>query len=454
MVVLSSDYHGQAKAVWILFLLVCFGFGYVLYFASDKHILFASSRKKYKNIFNKTQNLLPQCDLSHIKENEVLNNVNYLYNNGRFIASTTSRCEYFSSGNLYFDSLIEDLRKAKEFIFIEYFIISDGILLTKLLSILQDKSSEGVEVRIIYDDMGSHGTLKRKTKKQIKKAGIQLLPFNKLLPVFNIALNLRDHRKIVVIDGKVGYTGGTNLADEYTNDRRMYGYWKDEGIKIVGNVVDNFTIAFLSQWEFLTGKHIDYSRYINKSDCPMFPTSNSVIIPFMSGPNLDYSIAQNMYSNIISNAEEKLYIMTPYFIPDETIINLLTIKAKSGVDVRIILPDVPDKRFVYMVSRNNAEKLISSGVKIYTMTNSFVHSKVLITENSAIVGSINVDLRSFNQQFESAVYLNEPLTLAKINQDFEKTFAHSVIITDKNMKRKNLSFRVISGLLNILSTFM
>ncbi|MBQ7880975.1 MAG: cardiolipin synthase [Clostridia bacterium] len=449
--VLSSDYHGQAKAMWVLFLITCFGFACFIYFLSDKHILFARARKKYNKILKQTENLQEQSDLSSVANNEVKTNCQYLYNAGKFVTDLNSRSIFFPSGAQLFDSILSELEKAKEFIFIEYFIISNGVLFNRIFDILKEKAQVGVDVRIIYDDMGSHGTLKRKTKKQIISAGIKLHPFNRLVPVFNIALNLRDHRKIVVVDGKTAFTGGANLADEYINEKRMHGYWKDCGIKIEGKAVDNLTISFLTQWQFLNNKPIDYKKYLNKAESFK---STGVTVPFVSGPNYQFSIAQNIYANEIANAKEKLYIMTPYFIPDETITNLIINKARSGVDVRIILPEVADKKFVYVVSRNNVEKLILHGVKVYTMTSSFVHSKIILTENSAIVGSINMDLRSFNQQFESAIFTNETTTLQAINDDFDNTIKHSQLITKKTLKRNKLHFRILAGLFNLISPFM
>lgn len=451
--VLSSDYHGQAKATWVLFLLVCFGFGYVFYFLSDKRILFAKSKKKYNKVLKQTENLKLQKPLCKATSAKVLSTCNYLYNAGKFVSYDNSKTKYYPSGASLFDDILEDIKKAKKFIFIEYFIISNGVLLNRFLNVLNKKASEGVDVRIIYDDMGSHKTLKRKTKKQIIKAGIKLQCFNRLVPVFNIALNLRNHRKIVVVDGKISYTGGTNLADEYVNEKRMHGYWKDTGIRVEGPASDNFTLAFLEEWQFLTNENVDFASYLNKAK-PLQVAEGIVVTPFVSGPNYPYSIAQNMFANEIANASEKLYIMSPYFIPDETIINMLANKARSGVDVRIILPDIADKKFVYIVSRNNAEKLISSGVKVYTMTSSFVHAKVILTESSAIVGSINMDLRSFNQQFESAVYSNDKTLLNDINLDFINTINHSKMITSKDMRRRRYSYRAVAGLLNLISPFM
>lgn len=450
--VLSSNYHGQAKATWILFLFISFGFGYIIYFLSDKRISFGKSRKKYNKIINSNYDLQPKTDLSNIKCEETKSNCKYLETVGNFKTHFCSKTTYFKSGSSFFDEVLDKIEKANEFIFIEYFIISKGILLNRFLKILKQKAANGVDVRIIYDDMGSHGTLSRKTKKEITKYGIKILPFNRLVPVFNIALNLRNHRKIVIIDGKISFTGGANLADEYTNEKRMHGYWKDAGIKIEGSATDNFTIAYLNEWEFLTNQKIDYNKYLNK--CNDSVLTNEICTPFVSGPNYPYSIAQNIYANQISNAKEKLYIMTPYFIPDETITNLIISRAKSGIDVKIILPEIADKKFVYVVSRSNAEKLLKHGVKIFTMKSSFVHSKVILNETSAIVGSINVDLRSFNQQFESAVFTDSKSTLREIENDFNYTLERSIEITDKNKKRNLLHYRILAGLFNLISPFM
>lgn len=449
--VLSSDYHGQAKATWILFLLVCYSFGYIIYFFSDKRILFAKSRKKYEKILKNTENLQQQIDLSDVNS-DAKNKCHFLYNSGKFIAHKKSKTTYFPSGAGFYDDLLENLEKAEKFIFIEYYIIANGVLFDRFFDVLEKKANSGVDVRIIYDDMGSHGTLKRKNKRKLINAGIKIHAFNRLVPFFIISLNLRDHRKIVVIDGKVCYTGGTNLADEYINEKRVYGYWKDSGIKIEGQATDNLTIAFLTQWEFLTGEQIDYQKYLKLA--PELDTNNEIVVPYVSGPNYKFSISQNMYMSEIASAKETLYIMTPYFIPDETLNNMLIEKAREGVDVRIILPDIADKKFVYVVSRNNAERLMEHGIKIYTMTHSFVHSKIVYTEKSAIVGSINVDLRSFFQQFESAVLTTEKQTLDCINQDFEKTFLYCKLITEQTKRRNKLHYRILAGIFKIVSPFM
>jgi len=449
--VLSSNKNSQSKPIWIFFLLTCFEFGYIFYFISNEKIFWRNSKKKYCNIINKSSNLLTYNDKLTYKTKEIENDCKYLETAGKFLPHMNNDCKYYSSGSSLFDDIIKELDKAKDFIFMEFYIISDGILLNKILTVLENKVTQGVDVRIIYDDLGSHGTIKRKTKKKIIKSGIKLCSFNKVLPKVSALLNYRDHRKLVIIDGKVVFTGGTNLADEYINEKRLHGYWKDSGVIIIGPAVDNFTISYLRQWEFVTNDKIEYANYLNLSQ----KTDNhNIVVPFVDGLEYEDNISKNIYCNIISNTKEKLYIMSPYFVIDDTINNLLINKAKSGVDVRIILPEIADKKLVYIISRNNAEKLLKYGIKVYTMRNSFVHSKVLLNDYCAIVGSINMDLRSFYQQFESAIYITDPKVLKEINEDFNDTFIKSKLKTTRNSSRNNMFIRIIAGIINLISPFM
>ncbi len=448
--VLSSNKNSHSKAVWIIFLLLFFPFAYFFYIISDKRVLMLGSGKRYKRIFNESKDFIHQNQIK-TSNKKVKNDCEYLFNSGGFDTYTNTESKYFCSGNAFFSDVLQRLKQAKEFIFMEFFIISDGVLLSRTLNILRDKVKEGVLVRIIYDDMGSHKTLSRKTKNKIKSMGIELCPFNKILPFFSVMINYRDHRKIIVVDGKTAYTGGCNLADEYVNEKRMHGYWKDCGIRLDGSAVDGFTLMFLRQWEFLNRKKEDYSTYLHKAE--KF-NNNSVFVPYADGLEYSVSICKSTYENMLAGADEFIYIMTPYFIVDDTFTNLLITKALSGVDVRIIIPEVPDKTFVYGVTRNNVEKLIDYGIKVYCMKSSFVHSKLLLTENSVVVGSINMDLRSFYQQFECAVYLNDKAVLQDVKADFDQTFKDSLLITEKNKLRKRVFYRMFAGVMQIFAPFM
>ena len=449
--VLSSKKNGLSKAVWIIFLLLGFMFAHVIYLLSDDRFFFYRARKRYHKIFKKSEKYFINNDIDQSVSKAVENDCNFFKNCGKFSVCKNTLLNYFPSGAQLFDDVIERLKSAEKFIFIEYYIISDGVLLKRISDILKEKASNGVDVRIIYDDMGSHGTLTKKTKKELLESKIKMQAFNRLVPLFSVALNYRDHRKMIIIDGKTAYTGGCNLADEYINEKRLYGYWKDNGLRLDGQAVDSFSLIFLRQWEFLSKKEEDYSIFFNH-----YATykKDSVVVPYADGLEYSLHIGKQVYENIISNAREKLYIMTPYFIPDEILTGILINKAISGVDVRIILPAVPDKKVVYGVSLNNAEKLSELGVKVYLMKNAFVHSKVVMSENSVVVGSINIDLRSFYQQFECAVYSNDKTLMEQVEKDFIQTIEDSEKITYDNRRRNNVIYRLAAGALQIFAPLM
>jgi len=449
--VICSNRNSKSKPVWVLFLIITFTFGYIFYFLSDERIIWHKNSKKYNLITKKVNSyrinqLQPQC-----KSIQNLSTQNYLLNVGQFSAYTSTKSTYLKSGEIFFEELINSLKTAKKFIFMEFFIISDGIILSEILKILKQKVEDKVKVKIIYDDLGSHKSFSRKTKKEIKSSGIELVAFNKILPKASLFLNFRDHRKIVVIDGNIAYTGGINIADEYANKKQVHGFWKDSGLKIEGPAVDGLTLSFLAQWEFLTKATEDYSIYLNHSKKY---DNQSILIPFCDGLEYPPNIGKDVFTNMIANATEKIYIMSPYLVIDDAIKDILVLKATAGVDVRIIIPQIADKKLVYVQTRNIAEKLMLKGIKLFTMKDSFVHSKLLLTESACVVGSINFDLRSFYQQFENAVFITDETTTQSVLSDFEDTFRSSIEITPQNMNRRYISFRMLAGLTSIISPFM
>lgn len=448
--VLSTDKSGQSKAVWIIVLFLGSGVGVLFYVISDEKLIFFKHKKRYKTIFSETEKYKPRsADCTECAQ-EVKNDVEYLNQACNLPAFKNTHIKYYPSGASFFDDVLLELNSAEKFVFIEFFIINDGVLLKRTLDVLSKKAARGVDVRIIYDDVGSRA-LPEKVKKLIQSYGIKLVPFNRLLLRLNVALNYRDHRKIVVIDGKTAFTGGLNLADEYINEKRTYGYWKDTGVRLKGAAVDGICHIFLRQWQFLSGKSEDYSQYLNfyeNFDC------SSLVVPYADGIDFSQPVGRNVYINMIAGAKKKLYIMTPYFVVDEAITSLLAVKASSGVDVRLIIPGIADKPYVYKITRNDAEKLISSGIKLYCMNHSFVHAKVMLTENAVTVGSVNLDYRSFYQQFEVGVYTNDAQTMASVEEDFNRTFEDSKLINEDSLQRKNFLNRLLSGILQIFSPLM
>ena len=415
--VLSSHRNNQAKAVWVLFILVFFFCGFIIYLMSNDRYMYARSRRRHKAIFARSEQYLPE-HAPAVCPAAMEQLCAYLRNAGNFNAYNNTRMHYYPSGAQVFDEAIECLKSAQSFVFIEYYAIADGVLLSRMWDVLREKALSGVDVRFIYDDVGSRA-FSREMRAEMKKCGAQVRVFNRLLSRFTFAMNYRDHRKIIVVDGKVAFTGGSNIADEYVNEKHMHGYWKDTGLKVEGEAVDSMTLFFLRQWEFITKKKFDYSPYFGHYERL---ENSSVAIPYVGGPEYELTICKSVFENVIASAREKIYIMTPYFIPDDSVMQALTNKALSGVDVRIILPSVPDKYYVYLVTRDNAEKLIKHGVKVFYLKDSFVHSKLILTESSAVVGTVNFDMRSFFQQFENAVLTNDYSVVSAISDDFENTF--------------------------------
>lgn len=415
--VLSSHRSNQAKAVWVIFILVFFFCGFIIYFMSNDKYMYARQRRRHKKIFEGSKKYLP-AGSAQSPAPEVKQTCTYLKNAGGFPACSGSPLEYYPSGTRLFDEAIEKLGSAKHFVFIEYYAIADGVLLNRIWDVLRKKVAEGVDVRIIYDDVGGRA-FSRSVIKKMTEAGAKVRVFNRLLSSFTFAMNYRDHRKIIIVDGEVAFTGGSNIADEYINEKHMHGYWKDTGLKVEGEAVDCFTVFFLRQWEFIEKKGVEYLPYLGHYKKLSSPYT---VVPYVDGPEYSLTVCKSVFESVISSAKERLYIMTPYFIPDDSVFQALANKALSGVDVRIILPSVPDKYYVYLVTRDNAEKLLNYGVKIYYLRDSFVHSKLVITESSAVVGTVNFDMRSFYQQFENAVFTDDPYVVSAIREDFERTF--------------------------------
>ena len=444
--VLSTEKSGHNKSVWILFLLCFFFCGYVFYIFSYVEPFYGKSREKYEAIKERTKQY-DRDEVPALDDPRLRQDVLFFRTVGPFPVWEHTQGEYFPSGTKLFDDLLERIEGAEKFIFLEFFIVADGSLLHNLSAVLMEKAKAGVDVRFIYDDMGPKGQFSRRTKKMLKEAGVKLYPFNRLLPLFSLSINYRDHRKIVVIDGKIAYTGGVNLADEYINAKRMYGYWKDAGIRIEGDGVDEFTLLFLRQWEYLTDAKEDYAPYLSLAE----KKEGSPLIVY--GDGLDYraNVGRSAYINLFAKAEEKLYLMVPYFLPDETIENLLIEKAHAGVDVRLLIPEIPDKPFVYAQTRNYAERLLSHGIRVFVMKDSFVHAKVMLTDYAAIVGSVNIDSRSFYEESECAVYTADAKILSEISEDFTACFGDSVEIKER---KQSLGERIVTGFLRILSPLM
>ena len=374
------------------------------------------------------------------KEIESQNNgkINYLMSYLNFPVTKRNNIKYYSFGEKAYPDMLSELKNAKKFIFLEYFIIKNGTMWNEILKILEEKAKEGLDVRLIYDDMGCIAFLPTSYPKQMEAKGIKCIAFNKLNPFLGVIMNNRDHRKMMIIDGKTVFSGGMNLADEYINLEHPYGIWKDNGIKITGEAVWNFTIMFLNMWNSYRKDDKDYKEYkydFSKENLP----ENGYTVPYGETPLDTEIVGENVYLNIINQARKYVYIMTPYLIIDTDMINSLILAAKRGVDVRIVVPGIPDKKIVYSLTTSYFETLIKNGVKIYKYTLGFVHSKVFVSDdNIATVGTINLDYRSLYLHFECGIYMQDVGVIDDVKNDLIYTIEKSHLVTKQEASPKLL----------------
>ncbi len=367
---------------------------------------------------------------------------------------------YYHSGETAFPEIKAELKKAEKFILLEYFIIAHGKMWGDILKILLEKANEGVQIRIIYDDFGCLTTLPPDYENYLESLhpNIRAMAFNQVVPVFDLRMNNRDHRKIIVVDGKVAFTGGINVADEYIGQKRRFGYWKDSCVKITGGGVQSFTRMFFDIWNaFRKDKEVlsDFVLPALNADLP--PSSKEmerIIQPFDDSPMDKQSVGEHGYADMINRAVRYVYIFTPYLLPGDTLRLALIRAAERGVDVRIVTPGIPDKKTIYRLTRANYAVLLDAGVKIYEYTPGFIHSKSLLCDGEcAIVGTINFDYRSLYLHFEDGVYFSGCDALQDLKRDCEETFAVSKQCTKESVKRGVLG-RLADSILRIFETLM
>jgi len=345
----------------------------------------------------------------------------YLGRKGQPLYKNT-KCKYYPLGELQFDAMLEDMEKAERFIFLEYFIISRGDLWDRIQDILIRKAALGVEVRIMMDDIGSILRFPQRTFRKLKAHKIRILRFNDVHGIISrYYFNNRNHQKIAVIDGNVGYTGGVNIADEYINAFPKYGHWKDTAIRLEGDAVWSLTVTFLQMWDGDTKGSSNYEAYRPTVSC----SAAGFYQPFMDGPLVDADyIAKNIYKLFIYNAKKYIYITTPYLIVDATMLDALRVAANGGTDVRIMVPKKWDKRFVHLVTLSNYQTLLEAGVRIFEYTPGFAHAKSIVSDDEhAVIGTINMDFRSYYLHYENGVWICDAPVIADIKRDMTETFA-------------------------------
>ena len=425
LAIVNRNMPPESKVTWLLFAVVPV-FGFLLYLMigerrlSKKEIQQLEKMDSMKFREDNSYDLRVELKQENKSAFGIVKSLLSMDHNADVYDGTAS--QYFPLGEEMFEAMLDDLRSAKKFIFLEFYIIDPGLMWNRVLEILVDKVQQGVEVKLLYDDIGCMATLSGDYTKRLRKMGIDAHKFNKVIPRMTVAYNNRDHRKILVVDGQVGYTGGINLADEYINHIVRFGHWKDSGVRLEGRAVKALTRLFLMNWYINRGEITDFDRYHFDSQRV---EGKGLYIPYGSGPKPIYKeqVGKAVYQNIINQAIDYVYITTPYLIIDYDLTEDIKNAAMRGVDVRIVTPFIPDKKLIQIVTRGAYPDLLEAGVKIYEYTPGFIHSKNVISDDElAVVGTINFDYRSLVHHYENAVLMYQTGSIADIKQDFEDLF--------------------------------
>lgn len=464
----NTKVEASFKISWLV-VVICLPFvgGFLYLLFANKLTTKKMRTQRFAVINDLSVKLKPDCSKELVtlskKSANAGNIANYLYLNANSGTYTNTEVTYFKIGDLSLNPMVDELKKAKKFIFLEYFIMQSGEFFDSIFSVLVDKAKEGVDVRLIYDDFGCSSKMSSFFYKEVRKAGIKCYPFNVIRPFLDIRQNNRDHRKITVIDGVVGFTGGINIADEYINIGSKYGLWKDNCVMLKGPAVNGLTTLFLSIWYFFEKKKkeeetlIDvskYSYYTNeKLDVRENKKQRGFVIPFGEEPFDGEDTARNVFLQMISKANKYIYISTPYLILDEELITSLEVAAKSGIDVRIITPGTPDKKLVYQCTRSFYGTLLVNGVKIYEYKPGFNHEKMIVVDGvMAETGTINFDFRSLYLHYENGIFFYGGKEVEDMDNDLKEMIKDSKEIYFNNYLKISKLKKIWWSILRIFST--
>lgn len=455
------------KVTWIIFIMTLPLFGGLLYLSHRLQTSNHSIRGISRHCGDKSRSvLMPDGCGAGTPAGEELNRLEkispsvmpqagYLCHTCGFPVWRGTYTEYFPTGEDMFEAMKNELAKAEHFIFLEYFIIEQGVMWGQILDILAEKAAAGVDVRIIYDDIGCFLKLPHDYPKQLEERGIKCRIFNPFVPFWTTIQNNRDHRKIMVIDGHTAFSGGINLADEYINARERFGHWKDNGVMLKGPAVRSFTVMFLAMWQMITGVDEDYTPFLPE-EMPVYDDEAGFVQPWSDSPLDQEHVSEHVYMQMINRANRYVYITTPYLIIDENLLTALRLAAKSGIDVRIVTPHIPDKRLVHETTRSYYAPLIEAGVRIYEYFPGFIHSKMIVSDDeAAVIGTVNLDYRSFYLHFECGAWIYRSDTVIDMRRDYEDILENCKEISPESrlcrgspfQRVKRLFLRLIAPLL-------
>ena len=454
---INSRMSSSAKLTWLIIIMAMPVFGGLLLLYTQTDVGHRAIKKRLTEILEQTKEMLPQSPetLASITEEnpETAALARYLSRSGCFPVYDHTDVTYFPLGENKFYELLRQLEEAKRFIFLEYFIVDEGVMWGKVLEVLAQKAREGVEVRMMYDGTCEFSTLPYDYPKRLERLGIKCKMFSPLTPFLSTHYNYRDHRKILVIDGHTAFTGGVNLADEYINLKSRFGHWKDTSIMLKGEAVQSFTLMFLQMWN--TDEKVPlYKKYLpypitQKPDAPGY------VIPYGDCPLDHDKVGEEVFVEILNHATRYVHIMSPYLILDSVMENALKFAAKRGVEVTLILPGIPDKPIPYAIAKTHYASLLEAGVKIYEYTPGFVHAKVFVCDDiKAVVGTINLDYRSLYHHFECAAYMYRTSCIPDIEADFQNTLEQCRLVTPETIKKEKLSVKITGMTLKFLAPLL
>lgn len=457
MVLINRPMDSSAKLSWMLLITAMPLSGTLFYVWTTVEMGHGTVRLRLNDIISRTKSLI-RHDHSTAARLRKLSGESYAL--GEYLSSYDSttvyenvQTEYFPLGEAKLEKLLVELEKAEHFIFLEYFIIEEGYMWGKVLEILARKASEGVDVRVMYDGTCELSKLPSYYPQRLKKLGIKCKVWERIKPVVTFSYNYRDHRKILVIDGKTAFTGGINMADEYINRVSRFGHWKDTAVMLRGSAVDSFTMMFLQMWNVDEHEEDDYSKYLGHWDKGL--TAPGYVIPYGDSPFNNHKLAEKVYMDILYNAKKYVYIMTPYLILDDELETALRYAAERGVDVRIILPGIPDKKPIWALAKRQYKHLVSAGVRIYEYTPGFVHAKVFLSDDiKAVVGTVNLDYRSLYHHFECGAYMVNVSCIRDILTDFRLCFAKCRIVTEETIRHEKLWIKLSGMVLKLIAPLL
>ena len=457
LVLFNSAMDSTARLTWLMLIALFPVPGALFYAFTRSNVGNRTMKRLIEGTVEETKTLIAQDEkvLEELGAGEtgIEDLAHYLNRTGCFPIYKNTEVTYFPLGEKKYEALLEELEKAQQFIFLEYFILDEGLMWGSVLSILARKASEGVDVRVMYDGMCEISQLPHNYPKRLQKLGIKCKEFSPVEPFVSSHYNYRDHRKILVIDGKVAFNGGINLADEYINKVERFGHWKDTAVMLKGDAVDSFTLLFLQMWN-ATEHSKEYAPFLG-TPREHLPNATGYVMPYGDIPLDEDKVGESVYIDILYRAKEYVHIMTPYLVLDDELKTALKYAAQRGVDVEIIMPGIPDKKTAYALARTYYTELIEAGVKIFEYTPGFVHAKVFVSDDvKAVVGTINLDYRSLYHHFECATYLYKTACIPEIELDFQETKEKCRKVTIEAIRHHHIGYRLLGALMKLVAPLM